>query len=111
MSGSPPICITTEGGSSSNIFFPCGGGGGHIPPPPQPDALSTSAVAVVDGSSMQLYSEMEALQLSRSDNPFVRQSQDNLDAISLAREEEEDICNLGPARQQAALLVLERSIS
>ena len=94
MSGSPPICITTEGGSSSNIFFPCGGGG-HIPPPP-PDALSTSAVAVVGGSSMQLYSEMEALQLSRSDNPFVRQSQDNLDAISLAREG--DICNLGVSK-------------
>ncbi len=34
----------------------------------------------------QLYTEMEALTLSRCDNPFVlRQSQDNLDAISLAR--------------------------
>ena len=69
LGGSPPICITSD--SSSNIFFPAVGG---------------ATVEGIGGSHMQLYSEMEALQLSRSDNPFVRQSQDNLDAISLARE-------------------------
>lgn len=68
LGGSPPICITSD--SSSNIFFPAVGG---------------ATVEGIGGSHMQLYSEMEALQLSRSDNPFVRQSQDNLDAISLAR--------------------------
>ena len=73
LGGSPPICITSD--SSSNIFFPATPHGhGHS----AVDALSTAA-------GVALYSEMEALQLSRSDNPFVRQSQDNLDAISLAR--------------------------
>ena len=70
LGGSPPICITSD--SSSNIFFPASGHCAHA------DALSTAA-------GVALYSEMEALQLSRSDNPFVRQSQDTLDAISLAR--------------------------
>ena len=69
LGGSPPICITSD--SSSNIFFPASGHG-------HPDTLSTAA-------GVALYSEMEALQLSRSDNPFVRQSQDNLDGICLAR--------------------------
>ena len=88
MGGSPPICITSSD-SSSNIFFPhahapglgLGGLGGLL----HPDALSAAGGTGGAGGSMQLYSEMEALQLSRSDNPFVRQSQDNLDAISLAR--------------------------
>ena len=75
LGGSPPICITSD--SSSNIFFPATPHG-HGHSAAAADALSTAA-------GVALYSEMEALQLSRSDNPFVRQSQDNLDAISLAR--------------------------
>ena len=51
------------------------------------DSVSTATCGVGGGSAVPLYTEMEALHLSRQDNPFVQKlsSQDNLDEIALDR--------------------------
>lgn len=72
---SPPIMVTADDNAQHHIFagadsVSTAGGGGN------------GGMAVVP-----LYTEMEALHLSRQDNPFVQKlsSQDNLDEIGLDR--------------------------